>query len=72
MTRIVTSHYRYKRPPRKRAKAVPIEGPAVLTISDKTRKRVEPLLPSHFGYATQMSGTATFWKRCGDATAEDG
>jgi hypothetical protein len=38
---IVTSHYRYKRTPRKRAKAAPIEGPAVLTISDKTRKRVK-------------------------------
>jgi hypothetical protein len=24
------------------------------------------------GYATQMPGTATFWKRCGEATAEDG
>lgn len=23
-------------------------------------------------YATQMPGTATFWNRCGDATAEDG
>lgn len=23
-------------------------------------------------YATQMPGTATFWKRCGEATAEDG
>lgn len=25
-----------------------------------------------FAYATQMPGTATFWKRCGEATAEDG
>jgi hypothetical protein len=24
------------------------------------------------GYATQMPGTATFWNRCGEATAEDG
>jgi hypothetical protein len=30
MTRIVTTHYRYKRPPRKR-KAVAIEAPAVVT-----------------------------------------
>ena len=28
-TRIVTTHYRYKRPPRKR-KAVPLEGPAIV------------------------------------------
>ena len=28
--RIVTSTYRYKRPPRKR-KAVPLEGPAIVT-----------------------------------------
>jgi hypothetical protein len=39
MTNIVRSTYRYKRPP-KRKKAVPLEVPAVLTISDKTRKRV--------------------------------
>lgn len=25
-----------------------------------------------FGYATQTPGTATFWNRCGDATADDG
>jgi hypothetical protein len=25
-----------------------------------------------FAYATQISGTATFWNRCGIATAEDG
>jgi hypothetical protein len=25
-----------------------------------------------FGYATQMPGTATFWNRCGRATAEAG
>ena len=29
-SRIVTSTYRYKRPPRKR-KAVPLEGPAIVT-----------------------------------------
>jgi hypothetical protein len=29
MTRIVTTHYRYKRPPRKR-KAAPLEGPAIV------------------------------------------
>jgi hypothetical protein len=27
---------------------------------------------SSLGYATQMPGTATFWNRCGEATAEDG
>ncbi|TCU19311.1 hypothetical protein EV132_102542 [Rhizobium sullae] len=31
-----------------------------------------PLLLVRFGYATQMPGTATFWNRCGEATAEDG
>ena len=39
MARIVRSHYRYKRPPKKR-KAVALEVPTVLTISDKTRRRV--------------------------------
>ena len=32
MTRIVTTTYRYKRPPRKR-KAVEIEGPAVVSCA---------------------------------------
>ena len=36
MTRIVTSTYRYKRPPRKR-KAVPLEGPAI--VSTKSSRR---------------------------------
>ena len=35
MTRIVTSTYRYKRPPRKR-KAVPLEGPAIVTPRSET------------------------------------
>jgi len=30
------------------------------------------LLRARFGYATQMSGTASFWNTCGEATAEDG
>ena len=36
MTRIVTSTYRYKRPPRKR-KAVALDVPAIVTIDPKTR-----------------------------------
>ena len=36
MTRIVTTHYRYKRPPRKR-KAVAIEAPAVVTAKSSHR-----------------------------------
>jgi hypothetical protein len=43
MTRIVTSTYRYKRPPLKRKPAVPLEGPAIITIRDK--KRVTPETP---------------------------
>ena len=35
MTRIVTTHYRYKRPPRKKAKDVAIEQ-AVVTIPRRT------------------------------------
>jgi hypothetical protein len=40
MTRIVTSHYRYRRPPRKR-KAVALEVPAIVKAADpaKVRKR---------------------------------
>jgi hypothetical protein len=38
MTRIVTTHYRYKRPPRKKKKNAPaLEVPAVVTIHDKKR-----------------------------------
>ena len=40
MTRIVRSTYRYRPPPR-RKKAVPLEVPAVLTISEKTRRRTD-------------------------------
>src|SRR6266702_3405017 len=29
-------------------------------------------LQARFDYATQIPGTATFWNRCGEATAEDG
>jgi hypothetical protein len=38
---IVTTHYRYKRPPT-RKKAVALEVPAVVAIDRKTRKRVKP------------------------------
>ena len=40
MTRIVTTHYRYKAPPRKR-KAVAIEGPAIVR-KDDARPTAEP------------------------------
>ena len=39
MTRIVTTHYRYKRPPRKR-KAVAMEVPAIVTRAKKKPGRV--------------------------------
>jgi hypothetical protein len=43
MTRIVTTHYRYKPPPRKR-KAVPLAGPTVVTPKRKpaVAKKPEP------------------------------
>ena len=43
MTRIVTSHYRYKRPPRKR-QAAALEVPVVLKATEptKARKSVTP------------------------------
>jgi hypothetical protein len=37
MARIVTNHYRYKRPPKKRKPAAPLEGPRVVTIRDRKR-----------------------------------
>ena len=39
MKRIVTSTYRYKRPPRKR-KTVALDVPAVVAIPDKKRRKV--------------------------------
>jgi hypothetical protein len=39
MTRIVTTHYRYKRPPRKR-KAVAVEAPAVVITKSSRRQPV--------------------------------
>jgi hypothetical protein len=41
MTRIVTTHYRYKPPPRKR-KAVPLAGTAVVTPKRKPTERKKP------------------------------
>ena len=38
---IVTSTYRYKRPPKKRKPAVPLEGPTIITIRDRKRVTVE-------------------------------
>jgi hypothetical protein len=38
-SRIITTHYRYKRPPGKR-KAVAIEVPAIVTAAGKARRRV--------------------------------
>jgi hypothetical protein len=40
-TRIATSTYRYKRPPRKR-KAVPLEGPAIVTPRSKAASASVP------------------------------
>ena len=40
MTRIVTTHYRYKRPPRKR-KAVPLEASAVVKAKSNRRPNLE-------------------------------
>ena len=43
MTRVVTTHYRYKPPPRKR-KAAPLAGPAVVTPkrTPTDTKKLEP------------------------------
>jgi hypothetical protein len=41
MARIVTSTYRYKRPPPKKKPAAALEGPAIITIRDKKRATVE-------------------------------
>jgi hypothetical protein len=40
-SRIVTSTYRYKRPPRKR-KAVPLEGPAIVTNAPRQTDAPKP------------------------------
>jgi hypothetical protein len=47
MTRIVTSTYRYKRPPRKR-KAVPLEGPAIVRKARRSQRR-HPRQPTMTG-----------------------
>jgi hypothetical protein len=40
MTRIVTTHYRYERPPRKKAKPAAITGPAVVTTTSRKRLKL--------------------------------
>ena len=59
MTRIVTTHYRYKPPPRKR-KAVPLEAPAVVTPK---RKRVPSTEGKKLEPASAIVGKA---KPCND------
>jgi len=62
MTRIVTTHYRYKRPPRKR-KAVALEGSAVVRAGpkEKAAAAAAPLPPfweqnfSQAEYLTQIN-----------------
>ena len=55
MTRaIVTSTYRYKRPPRKR-KPVAIEAPAVVTIDPKTRVGKKDRQPLGSGAAAKVA-----------------
>jgi hypothetical protein len=48
LSRIVTTHYRYKRPPRKR-KAVPLEGPVIVTerhaLPSVGKRKPEPDAP---------------------------
>jgi hypothetical protein len=46
MARIVTSAYRYKRPPR-RKKAVALEGPKVVTMRDKRPRVSEVASPAN-------------------------
>ena len=41
MTRIVSYVHRYKRPPRKKAKAAAITGPAIVTANGKQDRRRE-------------------------------
>jgi hypothetical protein len=41
---VVTTQYRYKRLPRKRKPAAPLEGPAIVTIRDKKRVTPEKVL----------------------------
>ena len=80
MVRIVTSTYRYKRPPRKR-KAVALDVPAIV-VKDKPRPAAEPAQPtspaivtakrphrqSSYGVAENM--TPEEHKRRGDAADE--
>jgi hypothetical protein len=77
--RIVTSTYRYKRPPRKR-KAVPLEVPAIVTVSDKKRlaKADRPATvavgsdaaPSGSGVDTPRSQTAAVTPRSAIGTVK--
>jgi hypothetical protein len=53
VTRIVRTAYRYKRPPRKR-KPVALEVPAIVTISDKTRRRRSDTPSEGYGGASKV------------------
>jgi hypothetical protein len=58
MVRIVTSHYRYQRPPRKR-QAAALEVPAVVKAADpaKARKRAKSAEPMDSCRVSHCAGT---------------
>jgi len=45
MSAIVTTHYRYKRPPRKRTKAAAIEAPTIVTIRSRKHAQAPDMTP---------------------------
>ena len=45
---VVTTHYRYKRPPRKRAKAAAIEAPTIVTIRSRKHAAAPDLTPEEY------------------------
>jgi hypothetical protein len=66
-TRIVTSTYRYKRPPPKR-KAVPLEGPAIVTKRAPAPRQTSAPKPAAADDRKPVVVTAKRWRgRFGDA-----
>jgi hypothetical protein len=67
MTRIVTTHYRYKRPPR-RNKPVAIEVPAVVKAADPAKAHRRTMPPPESTPATPAA-VSTSTKRAGASAA---
>jgi hypothetical protein len=70
MTRIVTTHYRYRRPPRKR-KVGALEAPAIVTAKSSRRPPVEGIEEEAAAEASEPPAITTTGRRAQPSTPRE-